>query len=423
MAILDDEVVLLATFLQQPNLVLGYENLKQVFSTVVHSKLFSFIYDLALEKPKIDFFTIVSELKSKGITDSVGGEEYLEYLAKVPIQDVNIKDLADNLIQAYKKRSFLSYIEKFHNVDFPADKSSEIINSVIDTLSKLNTLSNLDSVQSMESASETAFKSLYESLTKKKTITSGFYHLDLVTGGLNKGDLWYIAGRPRMGKTAWCVNAINAQATANIPTLLFSLEMNTTNLVYRLLSLRTNIPILNLKLGLVSDEELEILSAEKEKIKALPIFIDTNFNVTADYLASVIRKYKENHGIEVVHIDYLQLIDIGNYENPVQGYTKLSRNLKVLANRFEVSILCYSQLNRNVEMRNDKRPLLHDLRESGSLEQDADLVIMLYRDDIYNPNSENKNVLENLIRKHREGPEGVLFSDFNPETNKITERI
>jgi replicative DNA helicase len=226
-----------------------------------------------------------------------------------------------------------------------------------------------------------------------------------------------------MGKTAWCINAINRQAEEGIPTLLISLEMSISSLVYRLLAIRTGIPILKMKLGVLTRKELDTLKEEKDKIASLPIYIDNNFDSDIAYITSVIHRQHLANKIKVVHLDYLQLISIRDINNSVKEYSKISRELKVLANKLGISIVAYSQLTRNTESRNDKRPLLHDLRESGGLEQDADVVIMLYRDEIYNQDSKYKNQLENIIRKQREGELGVLYSKFYGDTNRIEEEL
>ncbi|MEM4134557.1 MAG: DnaB-like helicase C-terminal domain-containing protein [Candidatus Micrarchaeia archaeon] len=420
---INDESLVLSAFVKQPNLVLNYLFPEQVFSSVVNEKLYKNIVSIAQEIKNPDFSVLVSTLKAKGLLDICGGESYLVYLRDLSIEVDNLDLIVDNLINNYKKRRFLNYVSNFQNVDFPSSSVNYILDRTIEEISNISTLSSSDRVLSLSDASDRAFDSINYRMSNKNLKTSGFVHIDAITGGLFPGDLWYVAGRPGMGKTAWCLNAINKQINDGIPVLFFSLEMAVSSLVYRLLAIRTGIPIIKLKLGILTKKELDILYEEKEKLSKLPLYIDTHFDSDIQYILSTINRQYNKNGIQIVHIDYVQLIGIADIDNAVREYTKISRALKVIANKLGISIIGYSQLTRNVENRNDKRPLLHDLRESGGFEQDADVVIVLYRDEVYNPDTKDKGKLENIIRKHREGELGVLFSKFTGETNKIEEEL
>lgn len=414
---LNDEEVLLACFLNYPNIILNFQFPPNTFSSVVNELIYKNILELARVHKNLDYTSIVSELKSKEMLEQCGGEQYLFYLKNIPTDINTIDIIAENILKRYKKRRFLSLVTKLSNSDFIDENITEVLNAVVSEITDISNVSAEDKVVSISNilTEDNLF------LGSKSLVTSGFNHLDSLTGGLFPGDLWYVAGRPGMGKTAWCMNSINKQIEQGIPVLLFSLEMNLKPLVHRLLSIRTGIPIINLKLGLLKKNELDIIRTEAEELSKKPLFIDVNFNSDINYISSTINRYKSLKDIQVVHIDYIQLINISDISNIVREYTKVSRMLKVLANKLKISIIGYSQLTREVERRNDKRPLLHDLRETGGLEQDADLVLMLYRDELYNKDTKDKGLLENLIRKHREGSTGVLFSKFEDYTNRITE--
>ncbi|MGQ9644215.1 MAG: replicative DNA helicase [Ignavibacterium sp.] len=414
---INEEEVLLACFLNYPNMILNYLFPPNVFSSAVNEIIYYNVLELVKLYKNLDYAAIVSELKSKDLLDKCGGEQYLFYLKNIPVDTNTLDIIADNLLNRYKKRRFLSLVTKLYNSDFTDSNVIEVLNNVISEVSDISNVSAEDKVISISDAlsDENIFSG------SKSLVTTGFEHLDSITGGLFPGDLWYVAGRPGMGKTAWCINSINKQIEQNIPVLLFSLEMNLKPLIHRLLAVRTGIPIINLKLGILKKSELDIVKSEAEVLSSKPLYIDVNFNSGIDYISSTINRYKSVKDIQVVHIDYIQLISIADISNVVREYTKVSRMLKVLANKLNISIIGYSQLTRDVERRNDKRPLLHDLRETGGLEQDADVVVMLYRDEFYNSETKDKGLLENLIRKHREGSTGVLFSKFEDFTNRITE--
>ncbi len=419
---IDEETNVIAFFVQNPVLSLNYSFPADVFSSAVNENLFRNIQQISFEEKKIDYLALVSILKSRGLLEVCGGNQYLQFLRSIIIDHELIEVFIRHLIDDYKKRKFLSYIKNFVNVDFPSSKVDSILDGAIDYLGKISLVQEDDYVLTLKDASETAFSNLLENTKNRVIRTSGFEHIDMVTGGLYPGDLWYVAGRPGMGKTAWCINAINKQIESGISTLLISLEMSLNSLIYRLLAVRTGIPILKMKLGAVTQKEISILAEEKDKLAKLPLFIDINFKSDIHYISSIINKYAKR-GVQVVHIDYIQLINISDINNSVREYSMISRTLKLLANKLGISVVGYSQLSRNVETRADKRPFAYDLRESGGLEQDADVVIMLYRDDVYNTDTKDKGRLENLIRKQREGETGVLFSKFVGETNKISEEF
>lgn len=418
------EISVLAIFTNNPDIVYEYQYLPpEIFTSSVNKNLFKAIVTLTESSLTPDYNLLYNTLISNNMIESCGGKDYLMYLKEYQCNKNNIQAYIDILIKAYKRRRLISIVNTLDNSFLSLDKIDDVLFEIKNNLDNIISLNKKEEVSTIEIALQNSLEQLENKMRSSNIArTTGFNHLDSVTGGFSHGDLWYVAGRPGMGKTAWCLNSINNSIERGTPNLMFSLEMNGSSLIYRLLAIRTGISGLKLKLGIITKEELDKLYEEKEKIKKFPLYINNNFDTNISYIKSVTKKYVQSAGIEVVHIDYLQLIDIPSNNNSVREFTNISRSLKVLANELGISIVAYSQLNRGVESRPDKRPILSDLRESGGLEQDADVVIMLYRDSMYNANNK-EDIMENIIRKHREGPTGTLFSVFNPDTNKITEKF
>ena len=255
-------------------------------------------------------------------------------------------------------------------------------------------------------------------------ISSGFYDLDSMTQGFQKSDLIIIAGRPSMGKTAFSLNiAVNIVKKQKLPVLFFSLEMSKQQLIYRLLSNETKISNIRLRSGNIRKKDWLELSNTIKTFSCLPLFIDDSATLSITEIRLKIKKlFFEETKIGLIVIDYLQLMQNSNFSsnNRVQELSQITRSLKNIAREFNVPIIALSQLSRNVETRLNKRPILSDLRESGSIEQDADLVLMLYRDNYYNPNISQTNLTELILAKHRNGPVGTIKLKFDPTCTRFS---
>jgi len=254
---------------------------------------------------------------------------------------------------------------------------------------------------------------------KKEAVTgggTGFTQLDKMTGGLQRSDLIIVAGRPSMGKTALCLNIAQHVALVNggVPVGIFSLEMSKEQLVMRLLSSEAEIEFSKLRSGMVRDEEWHNLGAAAGRLYTAPVYIDDTPALSILELRARARRLKKEHGLELLVVDYLQLMR-GRTSAPdrrEQEISEISRFLKALAKELNIPVIAISQLNRMVEQREDKRPRLADLRESGAIEQDADVILFIYRDEVYNRNSERKGVAEIIIGKQRNGPTGEFEAAF-----------
>jgi replicative DNA helicase len=241
-----------------------------------------------------------------------------------------------------------------------------------------------------------------------------------MTSGLQPSDLVIIAGRPSMGKTSFALNIAYNIAQQNLPVAVFSLEMSKEQLAQRLLSNEAKVESNRIRSGRLGQNDLEKVFGGLEKLLNLPIYIDDSANLSVIQMRSQVRRLQaEKKGqMGLVLIDYLQLME-GGGDNRVQEISKITRSLKGLAREIHAPVIALSQLSRAVESRNNKRPMMSDLRESGSIEQDADLIMMLYRDEYYNPDSPDRGVAEVIITKHRNGPTGTIKLLFQPEFTKF----
>ena len=263
-------------------------------------------------------------------------------------------------------------------------------------------------------------EALHENKTGLRGISSGFVDLDRMTSGFQKSDLIIIAARPSMGKTAFALNiAQNVAIRSGETVAIFNLEMSAPQLVMRMIAAEGNIDAQAFRTGNLKPEDWEKLTMAMSALSEAPIFIDDSPGVTVYDIRAKLRRLQAEHGLGLVIIDYLQLISSVKGDSRQQEISEISRSLKLMARELNVPVISLSQLSRAVEQRQDKRPMLSDLRESGSIEQDADLVAFLYRDDYYNEESERKNIAEVIIGKQRNGPVGKVELLFLKQYNKF----
>ena len=357
------------------------------------------------------------------------------------------KNYLETLQELYLRRELFKITQSKNTEATSFETSNNVKDIFLDLEKKLFDLSNFnkDSYEFKDFATVTKSSiKLVEKAFKKKGkysgVVSGFNDLDNMLGGLQNSDLVILAGRPSMGKTALATNiAFNAakfysNEEEKGSVVMFSLEMSAEQIGLRILAEQSKIPSDKLRKVELTENDSIALSETYKEIHNLKFFFDDSPNLTVSELRSKLRRYKNNYNIKLVLIDYLQLIKPeGNKDNRVNELSEITRNLKQLAKEFDLPVVSLSQLSRQVESRDDKRPLLSDLRESGSIEQDADVVMFIYRDDVYNPNSEDKNIAEINIAKHRNGPTGMAkltflshctrFEDYHPQIFDNTENL
>ena len=393
-----------------------------------HQEIYNIILNMHRQKISVDSITLVTFVRDNGILTKVGGIKVLfELINQIP----NLLYLPDyiRLIQDKFIRRSLIYL------GYKTINSSYITNIPLENiLNDLETefftlLSGVES-QTILSSADLLSKVLID--LKQKCLQpfgpgllTGFYDLDSLIQGFQNSDLIIIASRPSMGKTALCLKlAVNILKTYQLPIIFFSLEMSKEQLIYRLLSSETKISNLRLRSGNISKNDWLILNNKIRQLSSLPFFIDDTPNLSISDIRKKVKKIiAEQTQIGLIIIDYLQLMQNSKspMDNRVQELSSITRSLKLLAREFNIPVITLSQLSRNVETRLNKRPILSDLRESGSIEQDADLVLMLYRDSYYSFSSLDSELAELIIAKQRNGPLGTIKLKFDEKYTDFAE--
>lgn len=388
-----------------------------------HAKLFEKILELDNRGEPVDLVTLSDALDTEGMLDKVGGLDYLsELFAAVPTaanavywaRIVKRKAVLRNLITVADEAQKAAY------------EDSEDLEVILDTTERgiFTLLRDRSTVPyyDMKSVVVESFEQIEKLYDKKEMVTgvpAGFKDLDQMTSGFHESELIILAARPAMGKTAFCLNVMaNAavHAEPRYPVLFFSLEMSRHQLAFRLLCAEARVEGHKLRTGYLADHDWPNLTMAAGLLSEAPIFIDDQPGLTLPQIRSKARRAKMEHDIGMIMIDYLQLMEVGGkVESRTQEISQISRALKALARELKIPVLALSQLSRQVESRQDKRPMLSDLRESGAIEQDADVVLFLYRDEYYDRNSEDRGVAEVIIGKQRSGPVGMCKLAFREQ--------
>jgi len=362
----------------------------------------------------IDFVTITRELATRGQLDELGGPAYISHLINVVPTAIHAEGYGHIVERSALRRRLLSAASEVAQLAY---EESDDIDRTIDAAEQtLFAVSQRRISRDMVPISEAIrqyfdrIEYLYEHRGEPLGIPTGFVDLDKMLGGLQKSDLIIIAARPGVGKTSLMLNvALNAARRFHQRIAVFSLEMSNEQIVQRLVSGETGIDSQRLRLGDLRDDEWGVFVQATTALSETSIHVDDTPSISALQLRTKARRLHAEFGLDLIIIDYLQLMAGDNRtENRVQEISYLSRSLKGLARELNVPVLVASQLSRAVEQRSDKRPILSDLRESGSIEQDADIVMFIYRDDVYDESSDRKNVAELIIAKHRNGPTGTV---------------
>ncbi len=388
--------------------------------------IYSAILSLYSRNEPIDIITVKAELVEQGNFERIGG---LEYLAELPervpttanvekyIKIVDEKATLRSLIQTSNELIALGYDES-EDVDNIMDMAEK---KVFD-LSQKKSAKGYSALKDVLVGSFAELEKLYNQKGNVTGITTGFIDLDNKTAGLHNSDLIIIAARPAMGKSAFAINlATNAAVKANVPVVIFNLEMSKEQVGNRILCSEAMVDSNKIRTGQIEDDDWMKLATTLGELSEAPIYIDDTPGISIMEIRAKCRKLKIEKNIGLIVIDYLQLIQGTGKRNASreQEISEISRSLKILAKELDVPVIALSQLSRTAERRDDKRPMLSDLRESGAIEQDADLVIFLYRDDYYNEDTEKKNVAEVILAKHRGGSTGTVELAWMPSYTKF----
>jgi replicative DNA helicase len=386
-----------------------------------HQLIFRAIAALSADDKPYDVVTISDWLEKRGELENIGGLAYLGLLASETPTAVNIKAYAEIVREYSVLRNLIQVGHDIANSAYNADGRSS--KELLDEAEKLvfeiaeagaGNRKGFEDIRSLLTQAVARVQALYESDEPITGISSGFAKFDEKTSGLQKSDLIIVAGRPSMGKTSFAMNlAENAAVSGGKSVAVFSMEMPGEQLALRMMSSLGRIDQHNLRTGKLQDHDWPRLTSATTMLSKAKLFIDDTPALSPTELRARARRLKREHGLDLIIIDYLQLMQIGgNTENRATEISEISRSLKALAKELDVPVIALSQLNRSVEQRPDKRPVMSDLRESGGIEQDADVILFIYRDEVYNPDSPDKGTAEILIRKQRNGPIGMVKLAF-----------
>ena len=383
------------------------------FYREAHKIIFNIILELAGKNEAADMVTVTEALRRNGKLDDVGGIPYISYLANTVPTAANIVFHARIVEEKALLRRLVNAATEIVSLGYDANDD---VTNIIDLaekkvmeVGKQRSGADFSPIKEVVHEAFGRIEKLYETKGGITGLTTGFVDFDRLTAGLQPSDLILLAARPSMGKTALVLNiAQNVAIRAKGAVAFFSLEMSKEQLVQRLLCSEAPIDSQRLRVGELADEDWRKLVRAAGKLSDSNIFIDDTAGITVMEMRAKARRLKREHDIKLLIIDYLQLMQGASSgsrsENRQQEISEISRSLKALARELNIPIVALSQLSRSVEARQSKKPMLSDLRESGSLEQDADIVAFLYRDDYYNPDTDQKNITELIIAKHRNGP-------------------
>ena len=392
------------------------------FYREAHSHIFEIMLDLYDRNEPIDLITVSSTAKDRGFIEKMGGITYLSTLVDLMPSSANIAQYAKMVREKAMLRRLMNVateiIEKGHEADVSVDSYIDEAEKMIFQVSENKLKPSFFSVKDIVKENVKTIEKLSQSKQSVIGVPTGFTDLDKLTSGLQPSDLIVVAGRPSMGKTAFCMNIAQHVGYVNngtAPVGIFSLEMSKEQLVTRLLSSESEVGQSKLRTGSLSGQDWQRLAQAAGKLCEASIFIDDSPGLTVLELRARARRLKKEHGLSLLIIDYLQLMKGRNSaERREQEISEISRSLKGLAKELDIPVIAISQLNRMVESREDRRPRLSDLRESGAIEQDADVIIFIYRDEVYNKNTDeaNRGVAEAIIGKQRNGPTDTVRLAF-----------
>lgn len=424
---LEAEMAVLGSMLLNENAISVSAELLDIdsFYKDQHKRIFEAMLDLYAANKAIDLITLTDELKRKSSLEEVGGVSFLTALVNsVPtaanishyVSIVREKSILRSLINNSTKIVSMCY-ESEGNISEVVDNAQKLIFDISDQKHKGSYIHLKEIIKD----SIEAIDKLYQKKSHVTGIPTGYIDFDIKTAGLQPSDLIIVAGRPSMGKSALALGiAEYVGVMEKIPVAFFSLEMSKEQLVQRLLCTHAKVDAHKVRTGYLSPSDWPRLTAAAGKLSESPIFIDDTPAISVMELRAKARRLKSHHDIQLIILDYLQLMrGSASIENRQQEISEISRSLKSLARELNVPIITISQLSRAVERRDDHRPQLSDLRESGAIEQDADVVVLILREEYYNPTPDNQGIAEIIIAKQRNGPVGTVRLSFIKEYTRF----
>ncbi|MCI5629367.1 MAG: replicative DNA helicase [Terrisporobacter sp.] len=399
------------------------------FYKEAHKIIYESMLSLNSNNEPIDLITLIEELRKEGHLDNIGGISYLTSLSTIVPTTSNVKYYANIVKEKSVMRQLIKASNEIINLGYDASTDvQEILNKAEKSIFDISQEKSGDDIQPINAVLQDTFDMIEKLCTEKKEvtgITTGFKDLNKKINGLQRTDLILLAARPAMGKTAFSLNLVqNAALKGDASVAVFSLEMSKEQLVQRMLSAQSNVELSKIKTGTLGESDWPRIIDGMAVLSEAKIFIDDTPGIKISEIRSKCRRLKMEKGLDLILIDYLQLMEgEGKNENRQQEIAKISRSLKILAKELDCPVVALSQLSRSPELRKDHRPILSDLRESGSIEQDADIVMFLYRDEYYHDDSEKKNIGEVIVAKNRHGETGNVELVWFGQVQKFADKV
>ena len=402
------------------------------FYKEAHRVIYECMLKLYNNQSEIDLITLADELRDQGYLDDIGGIAYITSLSTIVPTTSNIKYYINIVKEKSISRQLISAANDIINLGYDSStKVEDVLENAekkIFDISQERTTNDFQPINQVLTETLSMLEKLYEEKSDVTGLTTGFRDLNKKINGLQRSDLLLIAARPAMGKTAFALNLVqNAALKGDASVAVFSLEMSKEQLVQRMVAAQSSVELKKIKTGTLAANDWPRITDGMAVLSGAKIHIDDTPGIKISELRSKCRKLKIEKGLDLVLIDYLQLMEgEGHNESRQQEIAKISRSLKILAKELDCPVVALSQLSRAPEQRADHRPMLSDLRESGSIEQDADIVMFLYRDEYYNPDTEKKNIGEVIVAKNRHGETGtvelVWFGGIQKFADKMIEQ-
>ena len=420
---IEAEEAVLGSILINQETIYGVSELLDIedFYRKSHRTIFKVMLDLNTTKKAIDIITLTDYLTHISKLEEVGGIAFITSLANKVPSTANLKHYINIVKEKSMLRNIINIAEHMENMSYDNEQldTPEVIldktEQMISRLTKKMIVTKVDNIQGQTLKAYMDIENIINHKDELLGLETGLYDLDNFLQGLKNSDFMILAARPSMGKTAFALNiASYLSIKKDTPVAFFSLEMSSNQLIHRIFSSYGLIPLFNLKSGNLDDAHTQKLIKVSNKLSQSKLILNDEISNLMS-LRSIARKLKRENDIKLIIIDYLQLLEGTRRENRNLEISEISRSLKILAKELDIPIIALSQLSRSVESRQVKKPMLSDLRESGSLEQDADIVMFLYREDYYNPETENKNITDVIIAKNRNGPTGTIPVYFHKE--------
>ncbi len=394
-----------------------------------HKIIYESMLRLNSNNEPIDLITLIEGLRKEGHLDNVGGISYLTSLSTIVPTTSNVKYYANIVKEKSVMRQLIKASNEIINLGYDGSSDvQEILDKAEKSIFDISQEKSGDEIKPINLVLQDAYdmiESLYTNKSEVTGITTGFADLNKKINGLQRTDLILVAARPAMGKTAFSLNLVqNAALKGDASVAVFSLEMSKEQLVQRMLSAQSNVELSKIKTGTLGESDWPRIIDAMAVLSEANIFIDDTPGIKISEIRSKCRRLKIEKGLDLILIDYLQLMEgEGKNENRQQEIAKISRALKILAKELNCPVVALSQLSRSPELRKDHRPILSDLRESGSIEQDADIVMFLYRDEYYHDDSEKKNIGEVIVAKNRHGETGIVELVWFGQVQKFADKV